>query len=540
MFEPHAATVLALLEVRQLSAAVAPDPRNPAGLAWTGGSAEAERNHVLQAIAEHLTLTWVRDLPPQVSAGVVALLDPALARDLGIMPIAVTADGGVEVAVVNPFDQRIPREVAGAFGRPVICRVADPPRVLSLIRRHYGSEGDRVGPGVNVAVEEARDSAVPAPVVRAVDDLLGVAVRERASDLHLEVFDGAFQVRMRVDGAFVRLEEPALALAGPMISRVKVLAGLDSAERRRPQDGRIRVLSAGRPVDLRVSTLPTHGGESVVVRVLDAPVQGRRLADLGLSPAALAGIERVLARPQGLLAVTGPTGSGKTTTLYGVLDRLNTPERKLITVEDPVEYEVEGITQIALAPAVGLTFAAAVRAFLRHDPDVIMVGEIRDEATARVAVQAALTGHLVLTTLHAGDTVGVIARLLDMGIEPYLIAAALQGVVAQRLVPRICAQCREPVAAESGARVGERLDSLAMRYRGRGCAHCEQRGSRGRVGIYEWMEVDDALREAISAQRPPSELRAAARAAGLSALEDDAARLVRLGQATLQDVQRVR
>jgi type IV pilus assembly protein PilB len=540
MFEPHAATVLALLEARQLSAAVVPDPRTAAGVVWAGGNADAERDRVLQAIAEHLALTWVRDLPPQVSAAVVALLDPALARDLGIMPIAVNADGGVEVAVVNPFDQRIPREVAGALGCPVVCRVADPPGVLSLIRRHYGSEGDRVGPAGSLAVEDARDRAVPVPVVRAVDDLLGAAVRERASDLHLEVFDGTFQVRMRVDGTFVRLEPPPLSLAGPMLSRIKVLAGLDIAETRRPQDGRIRVLSAGRPVDLRVSTLPTHGGESVVVRVLDAPAQGRRLADLGLSPAALEGIERVLARPQGLLAVTGPTGSGKTTTLYGVLDRLNTPGRKLITVEDPVEYEVEGITQIALAPAVGLTFAAAVRAFLRHDPDVIMVGEIRDEATARVAVQAALTGHLVLTTLHAGDSVGVIARLLDMGIEPYLIAAALQGVVAQRLVPRICPQCREPVATEPGAAGGPGLATLAPGYRGRGCAQCEQRGSRGRVGLYEWLEVDDALREAIAEQRPPSALRAAARAAGLTALEDDAARLVRLGLASLEDVRRVR
>lgn len=540
MFEPHAATVLALLEARQLSAAVVPDPRTAAGVVWAGGNADAERDRVLQAIAEHLALTWVRDLPPQVSAAVVARLDPALARDLGIMPIAVNADGGVEVAVVNPFDQRIPREVAGALGCPVVCRVADPPRVLSLIRRHYGSEGDRVGAAGSLAVEDARDRAVPVPVVRAVDDLLGAAVRERASDLHLEIFDGTFQVRMRVDGTFVRLEPPPLSLAGPMLSRIKVLAGLDIAETRRPQDGRIRVLSAGRPVDLRVSTLPTHGGESVVVRVLDAPAQGRRLADLGLSPAALEGIERVLARPQGLLAVTGPTGSGKTTTLYGVLDRLNTPGRKLITVEDPVEYEVEGITQIALAPAVGLTFAAAVRAFLRHDPDVIMVGEIRDEATARVAVQAALTGHLVLTTLHAGDSVGVIARLLDMGIEPYLIAAALQGVVAQRLVPRICPQCREPVATEPGAAGGPGLAPLEPGYRGRGCAQCEQRGSRGRVGLYEWLEVDDALREAIAEQRPPSALRAAARAAGLTALEDDAARLVRLGLASLEDVRRVR
>ena len=537
MFEPHAATVLALLEARQLSAAVLPDPRIPAGVMWASANPGAERDRALQAIAEHQALAWTRELPAQVSSAVVALLDPALARDLGIMPIAVTAEGDVDVVVVNPFDARIPREVSRALGRPAICRVADPPRVLSLIRRHYGSEGDRVGSTGIRSGEGGGD--VAAPVVRAVDDLLGTAVRERASDLHLEVFDGELRVRMRVDGAFVRLEDPARSLAGPMMSRVKVLAGLDIAETRRPQDGRIRVHSAGRPVDLRVSTLPTHGGESVVVRILDAPAQGRRLADLGLSSAALEGIERVLVRPQGLLAVTGPTGSGKTTTLYGVLDRLNTPGRKLITVEDPVEYEVDGITQIALAPAVGLTFAAAVRVFLRHDPDVIMVGEIRDEATARVAVQAALTGHLVLTTLHAGDSVGVIARLLDMGIEPYLIAAALQGVVAQRLVPRICPDCREPVAAEPAARGDEGLESPAHSYRGRGCAQCEQRGYRGRVGIYEWMEVDDALREAISAQRPPSALRAAARAAGLSTLEDDAGRLVRLGHATWEDVRRV-
>ncbi|GAB1488456.1 type II secretion system ATPase GspE [Opitutaceae bacterium] len=539
MFEPHAATVLALLEKIGLSSAVVVNGHRQDGLRWSTDVQPRQRSQVLTTIAGQLGCQWVDPLPASIPRDVIALLDPALARHFSVVPLACLTDG-VEVALANPFDPRLTTELPRAVGRPIIAVVADPDGVHALVRRYYGEAGDRVGsPTVTESSTGGAEIEAPLPIVKAVDELLARAVRERASDLHLEVFEGEFQVRMRTDGTLARLESPTVDLAGSMISRVKVLAGLDIAESRRPQDGRIRMRSGGRAVDLRVSTLPTQVGESVVIRVLDTPAQGRRLADLGLSPSARAGIEHVLARPHGLLAVTGPTGSGKTTTLYGALDALNTADRKILTVEDPVEYEIDGITQVAIAPTAGLTFAAAVRAFLRHDPDVIMVGEIRDEATARVAVQAALTGHLVLTTLHATDSVGVIARLVDMGIEPYLIAAALQGVVAQRLVPRICEQCRERAPADEKGLRRLGLDEDTVHFQGRGCARCEQRGSQGRVGLHEWMGVDDGLRDAIAAGAGEAELRQAARDGGLVELREEAARLVRTGAATLADGLRV-
>lgn len=539
MFEPHASTVLALLERNGLSSTVVAAGDRRVGLSWAADVQPGQRSQVLAAIAGHLGWRCIDPLPTRVPDDVVASIDPAIARHYGVMPLAC-ATGKVEIAFVNPFDPRIAIELPQAMDRALVPYVADPDAVQTLVNRYYGRADDRVGSGLarESSVHEDRIEAA-VPLVKAVDDLLGQAVRERASDLHLEMFEGEFQVRMRIDGTLAQLASPPLDQAGPMISRIKVLAGLDIAESRRPQDGRIRVRSAGRAVDLRVSTLPTQAGESVVVRVLDTPSQGRRLADLGLSPAARVGIERVLARPHGLLAVTGPTGSGKTTTLYGALEMLNTLDRKILTVEDPVEYEVDGVTQIAISPAAGLTFAAAVRAFLRHDPDVIMVGEIRDEATARVAVQAALTGHLVLTTLHATDAVGVVARLVDMGIEPYLIAAALQGVVAQRLVPRICGHCREraPAGQAGGRRLG--LTEQDAHFVGRGCLRCGQRGSLGRVGLYEWMGVEDGLRDAIAAESSAADLRQAARDGGMVELGAEGACLVRAGAATLADVLRV-
>ncbi len=360
-------------------------------------------------------------------------------------------------------------------------------------------------------------------MVRYVDDVLEQAIRERASDIHFEPFEHECRVRCRIDGALREWPAPPAQLALPVASRLKVLANLDIAERRVPQDGRIQFAVAGRPVDLRVSTLPTQFGESVVLRVLDSERSAAIALDgLGLGEPLLAELRGVIRRPSGIVVVTGPTGSGKTSTLYACLRELNEAGAKLLTIEDPVEYELEGVTQVAVNPAAGLTFAAALRAFLRQDPDIVMVGEIRDLETAQVAIQAALTGHLVLTTLHTNDAAGAVTRLTDLGVEPYLVAASLEAVLAQRLVRCICPDCRCEQAADP--EILERLTppgrSLAgMRFfAGAGCPSCRGAGYRGRMGLFELLRVDEPMREQIARGAGTQELRDLALARGMETL----------------------
>lgn len=377
-------------------------------------------------------------------------------------------------------------------------------------------------------------------IARLVDGWLHQAVRERASDLHVEPFENALHVRLRVDGTLRAIACPDPRLAVPAISRLKVLADLNIAERRLPQDGRLRHVVDGRSVDLRVSTLPTRHGESVVLRVLDGESSRRGLEDLGLPDPVRAGFGAAIARPNGLVLVTGPTGSGKTTTLYGALRTLNTDDRKVITVEDPVEYELEGVMQVAVLPGIGRTFAATLRAMLRQDPDVILVGEIRDEETARVAVQAALTGHLVLATLHTNDAPGAVVRLADMGVERYLIAAALAGVLAQRLVRRLCPACRRarPPTPEERRRAAfdAAAGGLERCHEPAGCDQCAESGYKGRFGLHEWLPVPGALRDLIAAGAPTHDLRRAARAAGWVPLRETGLRAVEAGETALEEI----
>jgi type IV pilus assembly protein PilB len=398
-----------------------------------------------------------------LSTDTLTLLPVHHARAYGVAPLQVVRDV-VEVLAVDPFDgPRIVEDLSFALSRNVRLVVADPSKVAGLIRHHYGedegslddllrdfgSDENSTSAGVDPSIDDLESMAEQAPVIRLVNLILGRAIRERASDIHFEPFENEFKVRYRRDGTLVEMAPPPKKYALPITSRLKVLANLNIAERRVPQDGRLKLNLAGRAVDLRVSTLPTQFGESVVMRVLDQSAVQLSITDLGMSDHLVAAVQEIVRRPNGIFVVTGPTGSGKTTTLYSALRLINTPDLKLLTAEDPVEYEIDGVVQVGICPPVGLTFSAALRSFLRQDPDVIMVGEIRDLETAQIAVQASLTGHLVLSTLHTNDASGAVTRLVDMGIEPFLIASSLEGVLAQRLVRRVCPSCRVQRAASA-------------------------------------------------------------------------------------------
>jgi type IV pilus assembly protein PilB len=392
------------------------------------------------------------------------------------------------------------------------------------------------------AAERLERQAAEPPIVRFLDSVLGQAIRDHASDIHFEPFEGEFRVRSRVDGMLREVAAPPPEHALAVVSRLKVLAGLNIAERRRPQDGRIRFPIEGRSVDLRISTLPTQAGESVVLRVLDQTSAPVTLAELGLSGVVEAGVREIMRRPNGMLLATGPTGSGKTTTLYGCLRLINSPGLKVLAAEDPVEYEIEGITQLAVNPAIGLTFASALRSFLRQDPDALMVGEIRDLETAGIAVQAALTGHLVLSTLHTNDAAGAITRLIDMGVEPFLLSATLEAVLAQRLVRRICPECREGVRAPADLMAGLAPGSGAAGrgvFRGRGCAACRGTGYKGRLGIFEWLRMNEAVRELILARAPAEAIQRSAADQGMETLRAAGLRAILDGLTTVDEVVRL-
>ncbi len=508
---------------------------------------------LIERIAGALGCEHLREFPASLPADAVALIEGEQARGYGVIPLRAD-ERSVDLLAVDPFNHRVVDDLAFTLGRDVRLVVGEPGRVAALIRQHYGedeasleevlSEAGAAGPAAEnpdaLSAHEIEALASQTPIVRFVNLVLGRAVREQASDVHFEPFEREFKIRYRIDGTLHEMTPPPRALALPITSRLKVLANLDIAERRLPQDGRIKITLGGRPVDLRVSTLPTQFGESVVLRVLDQSAVQLDLSQLGLPDDVLAEVSESVRRPNGIVVVTGPTGSGKTTTLYSALRRLNTGEVKILTAEDPVEYELEGIMQVPMNPAAGLTFASALRAFLRQDPDVIMVGEIRDLETAQVAIQAALTGHLVLTTLHTNDAPGAVTRLIDMGVEPFLIASTVEAVLAQRLLRRVCDACRiedEP-PAELLAQVG--LDAAALGgrriYRGRGCARCGQTGYRGRLGIFEWLRMTDAVRERVTADARTLSLREAGVAQGMRSLRSEALRALLAGETTIEEV----
>jgi len=388
--------------------------------------------------------------------------------------------------------------------------------------------------------EDLMESADDAPIIRLINALLTQAVKEGASDIHIEPYAKQLRIRYRIDGVLREVVQPKAALAPLVISRIKVMARLDIAEKRLPQDGRISLRIAGRPVDVRVSTLPSGHGERVVLRLLDNQAGRLDLAHIGMNEQDRRRLERLIQRPHGIILVTGPTGSGKTTTLYAALTKLNDQSRNIMTVEDPIEYFLEGVSQTAVNTKVEMSFARGLRAILRQDPDVVMVGEIRDLETAEIAVQASLTGHLVLSTLHTNTAIGAVTRLVDMGVEPFLISSSLLGVLAQRLVRLLCPQCREPYQADEPEcrAVGADPAHPPILYRAVGCSHCSHTGFKGRSGIYELIEVDNTLRELIHERAPEYQMEKAVRSQSPSIRTAGMARVL-AGETTLDDVLRV-
>jgi general secretion pathway protein E len=494
---------------------------------------------VLSALAEQLQVPVLTlDGPPAVSPEIEALA-PRFLRQFRCLPVALH-DHTVTLAMADPLDFETRNAVESSTGLAVEAGIALEQEILDAIDRYYGqtakNETELASPaGESEDLEHLRDMASEAPVIRLVNAMIAQAVEQRASDIHIEPFEKEFRVRYRIDGVLANQSPPPRELKAAIISRVKLMARLNIAERRLPQDGRIKIKTLGREVDLRVSTLPTLYGESVVMRLLDRSAGDfYDLEKLGFDDHMLRRMTYYTSLPHGIFLVTGPTGSGKSTTLYSALKRINQTDKKIITIEDPVEYQMDGINQIHVNPQIGLTFAGGLRHIVRQDPDVIMVGEIRDQETADIAIRAALTGHFVYSTLHTNDAPSAITRLTDMGIENYLLTSSLVAVLAQRLVRVICPDCRQ-AAGEVTAPNGDRLPS----FRGAGCEHCFGTGYHGRVGIFEMMELNEELRACIMRNEDASIITAAARRNGMRNLRDDGWDKVARGVTTSDEVIRV-
>jgi general secretion pathway protein E len=493
---------------------------------------------VLAALSDQLAvpLVAVDGTPP--SAPEIEKLSHRFLRQCRAIPVALM-DNVLTIAMADPLDFETVAAVRAFSGLAVRTALAAEQEILDAIDRNYGEseqrtyEGEDADAGENL--EHLRDMASEAPVIRLVNAMIADAIEKRASDIHIEPFEKEFRVRFRVDGVLFNQEPPPRELKAAIISRLKLMAKLNIAERRLPQDGRIKIKVVGREVDLRVSTLPTLYGESVVMRLLDrSSGDFYDLRRLGFDDRMLARMEHFTGLPHGIFLVTGPTGSGKSTTLYSALKRINLPDKKIITIEDPVEYQMDGINQIHVNPQIGLTFASGLRHIVRQDPDVIMVGEIRDRETADVAIRAALTGHLVFSSLHTNDAPSAITRLVDMGVENYLITSSLVGVLAQRLVRVICAQCKQPdrtVLSPEGEAV--------QTYRGAGCAECGGRGYVSRMGIFEMMDVNDEIRKLVMGNADASVLTRTARKNGMRNLREDGWRKIQDGVTTVEEVIRV-
>ncbi len=495
---------------------------------------------LLSALSDQLGVPLAAvDQPPPVTPEIDGL-SARFMRQCRFIPIRVE-DSTLSIAMADPLDFETIAAVRGFSGLKVATALAAEQEILDAIDKYYGeaekqttdSEIESTQAGEDL--EHLRDMASEAPVIRLVNAMIAQAVEKRASDIHIEPFEKEFRIRYRIDGVLFNQEQPPREMKAAIVSRLKLMAKLNIAERRLPQDGRIKIKTLGREVDLRVSTLPTLYGESVVMRLLDRSAGDfYDLRRLGFDTNFLARMEYYTSLPHGIFLVTGPTGSGKSTTLYSALKRINIPDKKIITIEDPVEYQMDGINQIHVNPQIGLTFAAGLRHIVRQDPDVIMVGEIRDRETADIAIRAALTGHLVFSTLHTNDAPSAITRLTDMGVENYLITSSLVSVLAQRLVRLICPHCKVPAGTRT-APDGEKVES----FRGAGCESCAGTGYTSRVGIFELMELNDEIRKLIMANEDAAQITAAARRNGMQSLREDGWMKVRTGVTTADEVMRV-
>jgi general secretion pathway protein E len=494
---------------------------------------------VLAALSEQLNVPLVTIDGPPPSAPEIDGLSQRFLRQCRCFPVAI-AESTLTIAMADPLDFETVAAVRAFSGMQVRTALAAEQEILDAIDKHYGeAERQPLAEGEDAQasedLEHLRDMASEAPVIRLVNAMIAEAVEKRASDIHIEPFEKEFRVRFRVDGVLFMQETPPRELKAAIISRLKLMAKLNIAERRLPQDGRIKLKILGREIDLRVSTLPTLYGESVVMRLLDRSAGDfYDLRRLGFDSYMLQRMEHFTSLPHGIFLVTGPTGSGKSTTLYSALKRINLPDKKIITIEDPVEYQMDGINQLHVNPQIGLTFASGLRHIVRQDPDVIMVGEIRDRETADIAIRSALTGHLVFSTLHTNDAPSAITRLTDMGVENYLLTSSLVAVLAQRLVRVICSHCKTPggiVMAPDG--------TMVESWRGAGCEACNGTGYSSRVGIFEMMELNDEIRKLIMSNEDAVQLTSAARRNGMRSLREDGWSKVASGLTTRDEVTRV-
>ncbi len=472
-------------------------------------------------------------------------------RSSEIVPL-YEQDGILTLAMSDPVDEFARQALEMAAGRPIRPLLGLPSEIRAHIERLYSATDAKDEDEFEITshddsmddIEHLKDMASEAPVIRIVNQIMTQAMSMRASDIHIEPFESHLKVRYRIDGVIHEVESPPQQMTAAVLSRVKLMARLNIAERRLPQDGRIQLKAQGKEIDMRVSTVPTMHGESVVMRLLDKHSVKLDLNSLGFTIENYDRIQKELAQPHGVVLVTGPTGSGKTTTLYSALTQMNTPENKVLTVEDPVEYELEGINQIQANPKIGLTFSDALRSIVRQDPDIIMIGEMRDVETARIAIQSALTGHLVLSTIHTNDAASGITRLLDMGIEDYLITSTVNCILAQRLVRRLCPQCREPhtvlpeIVEELGLRQYQPEGEMRM-WHAKGCHACGQTGYKGRSAIHEVLVMDDAIRRQVLKHEDAGVIQEQARQGGMRTMYEDGLMKALRGVTTLEEVLRV-
>ena len=512
-----------------------------------------------EALAEQWNTVFVTLYDKQITHSLVDVISKTMAEMYRVVPLELQ-DNVLTIATADPQKIQIADELRVFLGYEIKVVVATDAEIDKAIEQFYSGEVDTVesiveemeedqdlaeaskgllqdGPIDLTSAEAMADSA---PVRKLLNLVLLMAIKENASDIHLEPFETEFKIRMKADGVLQEMVPPPKHLSFAITTRIKVMANLDIAERRMPQDGRIELSVSGHPVDLRVSVLPTLFGESVVMRVLDRGVVSLDLDKLGMDENILRPFREIIKRPNGIILVTGPTGSGKTTTLYSALSELNEPDDKIITTEDPIEYDIEGIVQVPIDSDIDVTFAAALRAILRQDPDRILVGEIRDVETAEIAIQAALTGHMVFSTLHTNDSPATVTRLRDMGVQPFLITATVEAILAQRLVRRICGECKEEYVpdAETLADLELTSDQVAGKnfFRGRGCDKCSGSGYKGRLGLYELLVMTDELRDLVVRNASTEEIRDLARKAGMVTLRDSGMENMFLGHTTADEV----
>jgi general secretion pathway protein E len=513
---------------------------------------------LLEGLALQFNLPWIPQLEStQIDHELIKRVPIAFCRRYRVLPIR-HENGTILVASADPLDTVALDDLRLLLGTPVVSVLTTGVSLLAGLNRAYDEIASPTGAEQvmeDIAASESLDQLAheldepqdlldatdEAPIIRLVNSVLFQAVRQRASDIHFESFERGLVVRYRIDGVLYPVLTPPKHLQASIIARLKIMAGLNIAEKRLPQDGRFAIRTSGKDVDLRVSVLPTSHGERVVLRLLEKENRLLNLVEMGFSGERLSAIHQLIQLAHGIILVTGPTGSGKTTTLYAALSHINAPDKNIITVEDPVEYQLLGIGQMQVNPKINLSFAAGLRSILRQDPDVIMIGEIRDRETAEIAIHASLTGHLVFSTLHTNDAASAATRLIDMGIEPFLVASSVVAVLAQRLLRRICSDCKSPYQATADEL--NRLDlppgtSLTL-YRGAGCAACSQTGYRGRTGIFELMILDDEVRRLIGTKADSTAIKQAAVAKGMVTLKQEGAERVIQGHTTMEEVMRI-